>query len=97
MTELTFSIRHERDGPILSVVGELDLETRDTLRDQLAALTGRVSVDLTHVTFLDSSAIAVLVATHNRLTADHGELRLLNPQEVPRHSLELLGLAPLID
>ena len=94
---LQFSRSDEEGTTVLHVAGELDLETRDELRDQLEPLTGRVVVDLDAVTFLDSSAIGVLVATQNRLSADHGELLLRNPREVPRHSLEIVGLADWIE
>jgi anti-anti-sigma factor len=77
--------------------GELDLAVKEALREALAPLTGVVTLDLGAVTFLDSSSIGVLVSTNSRLAADGGALRLRNPQDMPRRSLEVVGLKDWID
>jgi anti-anti-sigma factor len=70
---------------------------KDQLRDVLLPLTGVVTVDLTDVTFVDSSVIGVFVGAHNRLAGDGGMLRLRNPQDLPRRALEIVGLEEWID
>ena len=62
-----FSVRVETNGhgPVVWVSGELDLETSPRLRTRLEELGDRaVTLDFTEVTFLDSSALAVLVWKH---------------------------------
>jgi anti-sigma B factor antagonist len=66
--------RRELDGrtSVLTVAGELDLSSAPDLKwalaDALAASRGQVVVDLTLVTFLDSTALGVLVGVQRRLS-----------------------------
>jgi anti-sigma B factor antagonist len=92
-----FSVTDDGPGPVVTATGELDLAVRDELRDVLSSLTGVVIIDLTDVTFVDSSTIGVFVGAHKRLTADGGALRLRNPQDMPRRALEIVGLEEWID
>ena len=66
--------RRELDGrtSVLAVAGELDLSSAPDLKWALADALGasdQVVVDLSLVTFLDSTAIGVLVGVQRRLTA----------------------------
>jgi anti-sigma B factor antagonist len=97
VTSAQFSVEHDGAGTVVIAAGELDLAVRDDLREVLTPLTGAVTVDLSSVTFVDSSAIGVLVGAHNRLTKDGGDLRLRTPQDLPRRALEIVGLAGWID
>ena len=85
-----FSVRVDRDGraPVVWVSGELDVATSSVLRKCLQDLGDRaVVLDLTEVTFLDSSALAVLVWKHK----DAGVvLRGVRPEQMK--VLELSGL-----
>jgi anti-sigma B factor antagonist len=81
------------DGATVAVVnGELDLATAPKLRTALADATGSVRLDLGGVTFLDSSAISVLVETHQRLDGASGRLVLHNLSDQTRRVLEIAGL-----
>ncbi|HTX01559.1 MAG TPA: STAS domain-containing protein [Acidimicrobiales bacterium] len=66
----------ERAGvPIVRAAGEVDVSTAPTLRERLVDLpdgTPRVIVDLSEVTFLDSTGLGVLVAGQKRLRAPAG-------------------------
>ncbi len=92
-----FSVGDGDNGPVVTAVGELDLAVKDQLREVLSTLHGTVTIDLTDVTFVDSSTIGVFVGTHKRLVADGGALRLRNPQDMPRRALEIVGLKDWID
>jgi anti-anti-sigma factor len=92
-----FSVADGSAGPVVTATGELDLAVKDELREVLSPLTGVVTIDLTQVTFLDSSTIGVLVGAHKRLTANGGSLRLRTPQDMPRRALEIVGLQEWID
>ena len=96
MTDAQFSIE-DGPAPVVTITGQLDLAVKDDLREVLSPLTGVVTVDLTDVTFLDSSTIGVFVGVHKRLSADGGALRLRNPQAMPRLALETVGLQDWID
>jgi stage II sporulation protein AA (anti-sigma F factor antagonist) len=76
----------------LVVAGEIDLATAPQLRAALARLHGRVTVDLSRVTYLDSSGIGVLAGQHNRLTEQGGDVLLRGARDAVLRVLELTGL-----
>lgn len=96
VTNARFSVEDDTIGPVVTANGQLDLAENDALREVLAPLSGVVTVDLSEVTFIDSSAIGVLVGAHNRLTESGGSLRLRSPQDLPRRVLEIVGLTDWI-
>ncbi len=67
MTDAQFSV-DDGPAPVVTVTGQLDLAVKDDLREVLSPLTGVVTVDLTDVTFVDSSTIGVFVGVHKRLS-----------------------------
>jgi anti-sigma B factor antagonist len=81
--ELTFDIaeRWSGDIPVLTVSGEIDVATAPQLRDHLGTPeigeATIVVVDLTEVSFLDSTALGVLVGAHRRRSEAGGEIRLV--------------------
>ena len=97
MTLAQFSVGNGGPGPVVTASGQLDLAVKDELRSVLSDLDGDVTIDLSSVTFVDSSAIGVFVGTHKRLEGDGGTLRLRSPQEMPRRALEIVGLRDWID
>ena len=85
-----FSVRVETNGhgPVVRVSGELDLATSPRLRTLLGELGDRaVTLDLADVTFLDSSALAVLLWKHK-----DGGIVLRGVQPFQMKILELCGL-----
>ena len=94
--------RVERDaGRTLLVRGELDLATADDLRRQLHAVIEEshspAYIDLSGVTFFDSSSIAVLIDAH-RLAPSHGsELIVISPSPACRRVFDILGLGEVLD
>jgi anti-anti-sigma factor len=94
---VAFSANAHDGETVVEASGEIDLANRQEFKDVLDRCEGRVVVDLANVTFIDSSGIGVLVATRNRLIEQGGELRLRNPQDVPRRVLEVVGVADWID
>lgn len=83
--ELSMSTRAVGDHMVLEVGGEVDVYTAPRLREQLVELvehgTRRVVVDLTHVEFLDSTGLGVLVGALKRLRAVNGTLGLVCAHE----------------
>jgi anti-sigma B factor antagonist len=78
---LEVSEHWRNDIPVLMVRGEIDVATAPLLREQLVALADRGSnlavADLSEVTFIDSSALGVLVSGMNRFRSAGGDLRLV--------------------
>jgi anti-sigma B factor antagonist len=81
--ELTFEITERVTGgvPVVSVVGEIDVATAPALREHLAAHeeagVGAVVFDLLGVSFLDSTALGVLVGSFKRIRESGGDLKLV--------------------
>ena len=87
---------HRGDGRIVvRLVGELDLynahEVRDTLLECCAESPERLVVDLSGVTFVDSTALGVLIEARTRMANRHGFL-LAAPGLETRRALEISGL-----
>jgi anti-anti-sigma factor len=79
--------------------GEIDLAERDRIRAELATALERPSdllVDCRHLTFLDSSGIAVLVEVRNDLEANGHDMLLVNVSRPVRRVLEVVGLTDLL-
>jgi anti-sigma B factor antagonist len=95
--ELTVS-EHEGDT-VLRAAGELDVNTAPELREQLARLINdgvrRIVVDLTDVSFVDSTALSVLVSALKRLRQADGDLALASPNPSVRRVFEITGLTRL--
>lgn len=87
----------ERDGiPVVSASGEIDVETAPPLRDRLQALTtsgkSTVVVDLLGVTFLDSTALGLLVGALKRCRESGGDLPLVIAEPRILKVFEITGL-----
>ncbi|MET8123286.1 STAS domain-containing protein [Micromonospora sp. NPDC005189] len=100
---MTFSVSHvERDGggACLRLAGELDLSTAPDLTAAIDGLIAvgetRVLLDLTDLTFCDSTGMAVFVRGDNRAAADGGWLRLTGANGRVERVLQVTGLAEVL-
>ncbi|MGH3307714.1 MAG: STAS domain-containing protein [Nocardioides sp.] len=89
--------RYAHDGhTIVWVRGEIDLATAPGLMRELSVAVGadncRVIVDLTHVTFMDSTGLNALVSARRRADAGNGEVRLVGASGMVRKVLRITGL-----
>jgi len=85
-----------RDGVVVvSLAGELDLYNANTVREALleccAEEPQRLVVELSAVTFIDSTALGVLIEARTRLPNRRGFL-LASPGLETRRALEISGL-----
>jgi anti-sigma B factor antagonist len=80
---------------VLSLAGELDLynaeEVRAALLEACAGEPAVLVVDLEGVTFIDSTALGVLIEARSRMTERNG-FRLAAPGLETRRALEVSGL-----
>ena len=88
---------HHPHVVVLSVHGEIDLATAPILREVLAPVlehpTGRVVVDLSDVTFMDSTGVYVLTEARRRLEPQNRPLAIVCDDGGQVHRLlALLGL-----
>jgi anti-sigma B factor antagonist len=97
-TEVNFDVTEtDREGvPVLSVQGEVDVSTAPELRERLLALADKGTtvavVDLSEVSFVDSTALGVLVSGVKRLRNAGGDLRLVVTQPRISKVFEITGL-----
>jgi anti-sigma B factor antagonist len=97
MEEL-FEITASEDAgvPVLSIRGEIDVSTAPELRDRLLSVAqsgnSTAVVDLREVTFLDSTALGVLVSALKRFRSADGDLRLVVTGRSVLKVLEITGL-----
>lgn len=99
MNELFKASRESVGGcEVIRAVGEVDLSTTSELQAQFDALPESskvVVVDLSQVTFLDSTGLNALVSAQKRLRmrSDDHELRLVVTQPQILKVLEITGLS----
>jgi len=82
-----------------SLRGNIDIANAPQLRSDLQRATSsdgvHLLVDCTHLIFIDSTGIAVLLEAHAALEADGRHMLLLNVNGSPRRALDALGLTDL--
>jgi anti-sigma B factor antagonist len=86
-----------QDGAILvKLSGELDLANAEGLRETLVhpdvLSADAVRVDLTRVTFLESTTIGLIVSACKRIRGRAGNFSVICEEGTPRRALEVTGL-----
>src|SRR5437764_649746 len=93
-----FAVTQEQRGslPLLRVRGEIDILTAPHLKEAIvAALTGDVPsliIDLSEISFLDSTGLQVLVSAKRRTAERGGDVYLLGVKDPVMRIFELLRL-----
>jgi len=94
----------EKHGPwaVLLLKGELDLAVGAELQRDVIDLLPTdeprlVAIDLSEVTFIDSTVIGILAMAHKRATRNGGRLAVLGASERVARVLEMTGLATVLD
>jgi anti-sigma B factor antagonist len=87
--------RLDRAVTQVSLSGELDLGVAVVLRQSLDDLIRdgqvRLLIDLSDVSFIDSTALGVLLHTSKKLRRRHGRLAVVCPNPAMRNLFELVG------
>lgn len=92
----------ERDGVLhtISVQGELDLATADLLERELVRVEGSdalsIVLDLSGLTFVDSTGVRLLISAHARSRADSNRLTLLRGPSSVQRVFELTGVLNIL-
>ncbi len=89
------------DSIYVSLLGEIDLKTSDSLRKELENLLDKHSgkeliLDFQRVGFIDSSGLGVLLGRYKRIHTQGGKLSITNAQPQVKRILELSGISRLI-
>lgn len=94
-------IRTDTDGVIvLGLHGEIDYQTVDALTQAIpsagADAAQRIVVDMSQVTFMDSSGVNALIIAYQAATAGNGWLRLAGVRGAVLRTLQLVGIDSVI-
>ncbi len=93
----------ERDtaGITVAVSGEIDAASAPALRSYLNELLSEgyteVTLDLTDMTFIDSSGLGVVVGLINQLRRQEGRLIICNPPPIAVQVLRISGLTSFLE
>lgn len=96
----TVDVTTEGDTVVFTLVGEFDLSGRPTFDDAVGALDPSVPeliVDLSGLTFIDSTGLGCFARAHNELAARRTRLVLRNPSPSARRTLDVVDLGKSID
>jgi len=96
-----FSVDHVPDGGriIVKVAGDIDLATADKLAESLEEAVGQASevrVDLSEVTFLDSTGIRSLVQAYRSSQSRGGVFYVVGARQWVAKVLDVTGVGPLL-
>ncbi|MDH7479458.1 MAG: anti-sigma factor antagonist [Syntrophomonadaceae bacterium] len=91
----------EQEVLLVRLKGELDLAAADRVRgelDQRMVLnnTRHLLLDLSRVTFIDSSGIGVILGRYRKLAGSGGRLGILRPQPQVKRILDIAGVSSLV-
>ena len=93
--DLRVVVSSNGNGHEVRLLGELDMATADRLREALVRLgdgTELVTVDLSELTFIDSTGLSVLISALKRVRQQGGDMALRSPSPGTRKVLEITGL-----
>ena len=95
---MSISVSSTVNGDIrtVSIDGEVDVSNADELRkaldEALASPAAQIEIDLSHVPYIDSTGIGVLVGASRRASEDARSLSVVHPQRNVARVLSLLGV-----
>jgi anti-sigma B factor antagonist len=93
----------EQDGSAVTIAvsGEIDIASAPALRSYLSERVSEgyteITLDLTKMTFIDSSGLGVIVGVINRLRLEDGRLIICNPPPIAVQVLSVSGLTPSLE
>jgi anti-anti-sigma factor len=98
--DFSVTVGRHRDTVRVAAEGELDLATVPLLADRLKGVGGdaarAVVLDLSGLTFLDSSGVALLLGVTRRAAGEGWSLRIVGTPPSARALLELCGLLDVL-
>jgi anti-anti-sigma factor len=90
------SVREENGTPVVYLSGELDLtnagQFSTAIDAALGSHPGRLILDASGLTFMDSSGIVLLVSASQRVP----EVQVRDPSPIVRRLIELTGLSEVL-
>jgi anti-sigma B factor antagonist len=103
LPRVEFDVSRRRDGHIvLRLSGELDMSAKWLFQERLTDVIEAndddgILVDLAGVSFIDSTALAVLIRAHQQLDAAGRKLLIARPSRPVVRVFEVAGLGAVFD
>lgn len=98
---MAFKIENKNGLTVCHVDGEIDINTSPAIKKSFDKLvgskTGRIVVNLSKVTYVDSSGLATLVEILKNMRSYGGKLRLSNMSPKVKSLFEITKLEKLFD
>jgi anti-sigma B factor antagonist len=97
---LSVTVDNDGDaGTVVTVSGEIDLESCVDLRAALATLdgSGNVLLDLGDVSYIDSTGLRVLLTARDAAEKAGGSLRVATTSNIVARLIEITGADELLD
>ncbi|WP_336319832.1 STAS domain-containing protein [Streptomyces lavendofoliae] len=98
MHDFTVTIEHHPDLTLIEVVGEVDMITAPAV-DEAALVVpfgGTLRLDLSGVSFMDSSGLNLLLRLRRRMQSEAGRLEVVGLQQQPSDLLHITGAYELV-
>ncbi|NPV90366.1 MAG: anti-sigma factor antagonist [Firmicutes bacterium] len=97
---MNLEVNTDSDVLLVRIKGEMDLASAEQIRSEvdrkfLAENCRHLLLDLTRVTFIDSSGIGVILGRYRRLSGGGGKMAILKPQPQVRRVLDIAGVSGL--
>ena len=98
--ELTLTSKRDGDAHVIRLFGELDLASAEILERELedveATDAAAIVVDLSGLTFMDSTGIRLLLTAHQRMQSDTDRLQLRRGPAAVQRVFELTGVVEIL-
>ncbi|MDP9071450.1 MAG: STAS domain-containing protein [Actinomycetota bacterium] len=99
--DLTVESIQENGEVLVCLAGELDMYTAPALQERLEEViaepgTSAVVLELSRLSFIDSSGLSAIVMASRKLGDRGGELNLSGPSPAVRRVLEITGISTVI-
>lgn len=98
--DLKVDIEKQDKKSTVTLNGEIDIYTAPDLKDQLLPLTkdkSTLEVDLSEVSYMDSTGLGVFISLLKSAKEHEGELYLLNPQSKVLRLFTITGLDQILN
>jgi anti-sigma B factor antagonist len=90
------NLRHQQDIPVLDVIGEIDIYTTPQFKEAVSAAIDEnkpaIVINMTQVTYMDSSGFGTLLSATKRLRPLDGALYLSGCNEAIQRMLQITRL-----
>lgn len=93
---MEISTRDEGEWLLVQPAGEIDIATADAVESHLSENRDTI-LDLTGVTFMDSTGLRTVVGAHNRFKEANHRLRIVIPDGPVERIIAITGLSGALD